>query len=112
MINISKLQNVRIREDGATLAHCPVCAEEDKTGDNLIIYPSGKFTCLAHLDDGVHRQQIFALAGERLRPTVRPFQVCEPKILIKNIFSRLTPSPTVAENQQQPKATTVKVNIS
>ena len=91
MITIEKLQNVRQREDGATLARCPACAEagNDKNGDNLLIYPGGKFTCLAHQEDAAHRQRIFALAGERLLPTVRPFRHRKPKIIVKAIFELL-----------------------
>jgi hypothetical protein len=94
MINLTKLQKARQRDDGVTLARCPACAEtgKDESGDNLVIYPGGKFTCLAHEQDAVHRQRIFALAGDRLRPTVRPFPVCEPKIIIKNVFELLKTS--------------------
>jgi hypothetical protein len=70
-LDISKLQNVRIRGNKTT-ARCPACAESgrDKKGEHLIIHsPRGHFGCVVYPGNGPdakgHRRRIFALCGDR-----------------------------------------------
>lgn len=67
-INLDRLEKVRLR--GAKLiARCPACAEigRDKTGDHLVIFPSGLFACAAHQGDREHACRILELAGSIVR---------------------------------------------
>lgn len=63
-LDISKLDCVKNRSDRTTAA-CPACREQggDKKGDHLVIWPDGKFGCVAYQDDPVHRSRIYAIAG-------------------------------------------------
>ena len=63
-LDLARLENVKqLGEDGIRAA-CPACRAEgtDKSGDHLLIQPSGKFGCATHRQDGEHRKKIFALA--------------------------------------------------
>ena len=77
-LNIEKLENVVRRDDGSIVAQCPACAADghDQTGRNhLVIYPDGKFGCVANAEDKSHRKRIIELVGDRdprsfaVRPT-------------------------------------------
>jgi hypothetical protein len=59
----NKLENVRQRGD-KTIARCPACAEagSDTDGDNLAIWESGAYYCIANPSDN-HSKRIFELAG-------------------------------------------------
>lgn len=49
------------------IAQCPACAEigADRRGRNhLIIWPDGRFACVAHPGDREHRRRIWALARD------------------------------------------------
>jgi hypothetical protein len=73
-LDLSLLEKVK-QTGGKTIARCPACAEEerDTAGDHLVIYPSGKFGCVAHEKDGEHRRRIFDLVGVKSeRTTTRP----------------------------------------
>ncbi len=76
-LDISKLQNVRIRGQKRT-AQCPACAESggDNKGEHLIINPEGHFGCVVYAGNGPdakqHRLRIFELCGDR---TIRPLVV-------------------------------------
>ena len=63
-LDLARLENVR-RRGNKTEAACPACREEgrDKTGNHLIIFEGGKFSCVAHTRDHEHRKRIWALAG-------------------------------------------------
>jgi hypothetical protein len=65
-LDFSKLENLQDHYDKWT-ARCPVCAEEgkDKSGNHLVIYPTGHFGCICHeREDGAeHRKEIFAMVG-------------------------------------------------
>lgn len=63
-LDLSLLEKVR-HIDGKIIARCPACAEhgDDRTGNHLAIFPSGKFACAATPGDTEHRRRIFAKAG-------------------------------------------------
>jgi hypothetical protein len=64
-LNLSKLENV-ITIGDKTTARCPACAElkEDIAGDNLVVYPTGKYGCIKYKDEDSHSKRIYAIAGE------------------------------------------------
>jgi hypothetical protein len=66
-LDVAKLENHRIRADGANIARCPACATAggDRRGEHLIIFPDGKFGCVANPGDREHRKAIFRLVGIR-----------------------------------------------
>lgn len=68
-IDRSKLDNTRSRGDDIICA-CPACREDgkDRAGDNLKIFASGAYSCIAHPRDGDHNRRIFALVGVRGEP--------------------------------------------
>jgi len=72
-LDISKLEKAKTRGN-KTIARCPACAEDDSdsAGDHLVIFPSGKFGCIAHEKDGDHRKRIFALVGVKDERTTPP----------------------------------------
>lgn len=63
-LDLEKLENVRERE-AKTIARCPACAVtgHDKRGEHLILYPDGRFGCVANSGDAEHRRVIWKLAG-------------------------------------------------
>jgi hypothetical protein len=65
----TKLEEKKNRKTGGITARCPACFEHghDKTGNHLVIWPSGKFGCIQFPgDQGIeHRKRIFALVGVR-----------------------------------------------
>lgn len=72
-LDLNKLEKVVDLADGAKRARCPACAEQgqDKKGEHLRIYPDGKFGCCVFPRDREHRKRIFALAGERVRQSIK-----------------------------------------
>lgn len=64
-LDVSRLENVKRHQDGSIRAACPACRANgsDKSGDHLLIQPSGKFGCATNPSDGTHRKEIFALVG-------------------------------------------------
>lgn len=64
-LDLSRLENVRSRPDGKIIARCPACFANgsDKSGEHLVIFPSGKWGCAAHPGDREHRREIFRLVG-------------------------------------------------
>jgi len=70
-IDLARLENVNRRDDGSIIAACPACrvAGSDKSGDHLLIQPSGKFGCAMNPGDREHRRKIFGLAGIKSAPT-------------------------------------------
>jgi len=66
MINRSKLKKV-VQRDGKIEAQCPACAEAgaDSKGNHLVLYPDGRFGCVANPNDKEHNKSILRLAGER-----------------------------------------------
>ena len=63
-LELARLEKVRQR-GSKTIARCPACAEmeRDKTGDHLVVFPSGLFACAAHQGDREHARRILQLAG-------------------------------------------------
>ena len=66
-LDVAKLEKVRKLAGGIVQARCPACAEggNDRAGEHLRIYPSGKFGCCVYPKDRDHRKRIWALAGVR-----------------------------------------------
>jgi hypothetical protein len=65
-LDLKKLENLRTNGQGKTTARCPACArnKHDRTGDHLVIYPDGRFGCVASPGDPKHRQEIWRLCGQ------------------------------------------------
>jgi len=87
-----KLKNVVPKRDGSIEAQCPACAAagHDKTGNHLIVYPDGKFGCVANQGDSGHNKEILDLVSveddevqEFPKVTVRPFKVPQSRALMK-----------------------------
>ncbi len=73
-IDLSRLENVQHKGD-KTEAACPACRamERDKKGNHLIIWPDGRFGCVAYPGDETHRKEIFSLVGQKeAGPAERP----------------------------------------
>ena len=64
-LDFAKLENVEHLADGSTRTACPACraAGEDRTGDHLLVEPSGRFGCAKYPGDHEHRREIWRLAG-------------------------------------------------
>jgi len=82
-LDLRRLKVSRRLEDGTVVARCPACAAEgqDRKGEHLVVYPDGRFGCVAYPGDGgwLHRREIWAAVGERKRrpPVVLKFTVRE-----------------------------------
>ena len=63
-LDLAKLPEGKKR-GSKTIYPCPACrnAGDDKKGEHLVIFDSGKFGCIAHEGDSAHRKDIFALVG-------------------------------------------------
>lgn len=72
-VDLSRLEKARLFPDGKITARCPACAEEgrDRTGNHLVIFPSGKLACVA---DPAHWWRVRELVGvsEHKKPAPRP----------------------------------------
>lgn len=72
-LDLSRLERLRAFHDSKITARCPACAEEgsDRSGNHLVIYPSGKFACVA---DPGHGRRVWELVGlsEHKTPDPRP----------------------------------------
>jgi len=64
-LDLSKIQGVHNGSNGCQVGRCPACAENgrDHTNDHLIIYPDGRYGCIANQGDSEHRKRIWQLAG-------------------------------------------------
>jgi len=69
----SKLQNLKKGSSGKITARCPACqaAGSDNAGEHLVIYPDGKYGCVAYPKDKEHNKDIFKLVGvlEDMKPS-------------------------------------------
>lgn len=72
MLDLNKLNKVK-EGTTKTVAQCPACAESgmDKGGRHLVLYPGGKFGCVAHPGDHEHTRRIWHLAGDKNALPVR-----------------------------------------
>jgi hypothetical protein len=64
-LRTDRLENAKER-NGKLTARCPACAAagQDATGNHLVVFPDGKFGCVANPGDSLHRQEIFRLIGD------------------------------------------------
>ncbi len=82
-LNLENLSVSRRLPDGTLVARCPACAADgqDRKGEHLVVYPDGRFGCVAHPGDAgwLHRKAIWEAVGERKRrpPVVLKFTVRE-----------------------------------
>ena len=109
-IDLSKLTNVTHKAGGAIEARCPACAEggHDDQGNHLIIYPDGKFGCVANPKDKDHNKAIIRMVGVYSLPTIPRLEIKRlviPEVKTIMVLSRppLVPDPeqddaTEAEN--------------
>lgn len=89
-LDLSKLQNLRSGANGCKTAGCVACMEQgrDHTRDHLIIYPDGKWGCLAFPgpEGDAHRKRIWALAGDGANRESFPQEQIAPKIEIERTW--------------------------
>jgi hypothetical protein len=59
------LEKLRRLANGDVISACPACREigKDSKGDNLRVFSSGAFHCIAFQNDKEHNRRIFALIG-------------------------------------------------
>ncbi len=74
-LDLSLLEHVRRRGDDVISA-CPACreAEKDSDRDNLRVFASGAFNCIAHPKDREHNRRIFELVGVRGEKIQEPIE--------------------------------------
>ena len=65
-IDRNKLQNIVKNTDGSYTARCPACAASgaDSKSEHLIVFPDGRFGCVAHPKDKDHNKAVLLLAGD------------------------------------------------
>ncbi len=78
-LDTTKLENLEELPD-KWVARCPACAEDghDNKGDHLVIYPNGKYGCVACQGDTEHRRRIWRLAGVGARGDQTPTRIRIP----------------------------------
>ncbi|MFZ4779235.1 MAG: hypothetical protein ACOYM3_28055 [Terrimicrobiaceae bacterium] len=76
-LDITKLENVKPGFDGKVTARCPACAADgaDAKGEHLVVFPGGKYGCVANEGDAPHSQRIYALAGDGKRVAHVPVKI-------------------------------------
>ena len=74
-LDLSLLEKRRQRGDDVISA-CPACRKnnKDSAGDNLRIFTSGKYNCIAHPKDREHNRHIFELVGVLGEKTLNPIE--------------------------------------
>jgi len=99
MLDNSKLKHVhRLRDK--TVAQCPACAAAgmDQHGNHLVVFPDGRYGCVANPGDHDHRKRIWQLVG--LKGVIPPstglitFRHPAPIQIIREINLSLSPAPT------------------
>lgn len=72
-LNLDRLENQKQGADGKMTYRCPACAakEMDSAGEHLVVYPDGRFGCVAHPEDKKHRAEIIRLTGINNEPAPR-----------------------------------------
>lgn len=109
-VDLTKLDQV-VFKDGKTVARCPACAARgnDSKGNNLVVYPDGRFACAAHPRSKKHNRQILDLVGVevvgaemRYHVTVRRV-VHPPSTVIKDFgrFGRQFATAPALQNSQK-----------
>jgi hypothetical protein len=99
VLNLKKLKKV-VQKDGKIEAQCPACAAAgaDSTGNHLVVYPNGKYGCVANPDDE-HSKVIFKLVGQRdgavsHQLAIRRLEIGESRVLMKiGHLGRQKPTP-------------------
>ncbi|MEI8121782.1 MAG: hypothetical protein WCI20_07000 [bacterium] len=76
-LDIKKLTNVRDGFDGKVTARCPACAADgaDAKGEHLVVFPDGKYGCVANEGDDEHSKRIYALAGNGQKVPHMPVKI-------------------------------------
>lgn len=89
-IDLTKLENATLKDDGRTVARCPACSSKggDRKGNNLVVYAGGEFACAAYSNDKAHNRKIMELVGikasrSEIRFSINRLKVPESKVLIK-----------------------------
>ena len=89
MIDQSKLSNVQQKAWKITAA-CPACQSEghDSGGNHLVIYPDGRYACIARPGDSEHSRKIKRLVGSSgpsgdYRLSIQPFRIPGSYVVIK-----------------------------
>lgn len=88
-LDLSKIEKIQRGNKGTLIARCPACALDgrDKSGNHLIIYPSGKYGCAIHKEDKDHTNLIYQLVGNGSDGTIKETtakkepEIEEPEIL-------------------------------
>jgi hypothetical protein len=64
-IDLPRLEKLRRLANGDVISACPACREigKDSQGDNLRVFVSGAFHCIAFQNDKEHNSRIFSLVG-------------------------------------------------
>ena len=65
-LDITKLTNVKEGFDGKITARCPACAADgaDAKGEHLVVFPDGKYGCVANEGDAEHSKRIYGMVGD------------------------------------------------
>ena len=109
MLNLQKLKKV-VQKDGKIEAQCPACAAAgaDSTGNHLVVYPDGKYGCVANPGDEEHSKLVFKLVGHRdgaavHQLAIRRLEIGESKVLMKiGRLGRQKPTPVGNGDEEIP----------
>lgn len=76
-IDLSKLEKVVHKSDGKIQSRCPACKERggDSKGEHLVIFPDGRFGCVANPGDKRHNSEILGLVGMNSVPSIPKLQI-------------------------------------
>jgi len=113
-LDIKKLENVQ-QHGTKVIARCPACAQDgaDTTGEHLVVYPDGKFGCVAYPKDKEHNKAIMRLAGVRGLSHPPPFQIRRAvvkeitTIMVIGQVGRVKPTPIGEAVKDVPPTTVV-----
>lgn len=64
-LDVTKLENAVRKSDGKIIARCPACAAAggDTKGEHLVVFPDGKYGCVAYPKYKAHNREILKLTG-------------------------------------------------
>ncbi len=76
MINLQKLKRMKQKADKIE-AQCPACAAAgaDSTGNHLVVFPDGRFACVANPESKEHNALIMKLVGDRSSAPLPQLQI-------------------------------------